>query len=101
MCSAAVASNIWLNANTGLSLEEHNNAGLTPLLSAANGGHAHLIQLLVERGAVLDDMDNDGYTPFLLTARRGFLNCVQLLAMLGSDMKKRTKQSLDALALVR
>ncbi|XP_064404178.1 transient receptor potential cation channel subfamily A member 1-like [Halichondria panicea] len=59
-------------------LNEPNNCGMTPLHSAATGGHSQCINLLLNDGAMFHKALN-GETAFMIACKKGFTSCAQLL----------------------
>ena len=67
----------------GLSPQETDGNGNTPLHCAALGGHAEVAQLLVDAGADLEALNNEGDRPLHLGAGAGNLVCLKLLLQVG------------------
>ncbi len=59
-------------------LNEPNNCGMTPLHSAATGGHYRCINLLLNNGAMFHKALN-GETAFMISCKKGFTSCAKLL----------------------
>ncbi len=59
-------------------LNEPNNCGMTPLHSAATGGHFRCIDLLLNNGAMFHKALN-GETAFMIACKKGFTSCATLL----------------------
>ncbi len=59
-------------------LNEPNDFGITPLHSAATGGHYQCIDLLLNNGAMFHKAFN-GETAFMIACKKGFTNCARLL----------------------
>ncbi len=59
-------------------LNEPNNCGMTPLHSAATGGHFRCIDLLLNNGAMFHKALN-GDTAFIIACKNGFTSCAKLL----------------------
>ena len=58
---------------------------MTPLLYAASGGDAKLIQLLIEHRAALNTGKADGLTPLMVAAYNGHRESVKILVDAGAD----------------
>ena len=69
----------------GLSPQETDGNGNTPLHCAALGGHAEVAQLLVDAGADLEALNNEGDRPLHLGAGAGNLVCLKLLLQVGKN----------------
>ncbi len=59
-------------------LNKPNNCGMTPLHSAATGGHFRCIELLLNNGAMFHKALN-GETAFMIACKNGFTSCAKLL----------------------
>ena len=59
-------------------LNEPNNCGMTPLHSAATGGHFRCIDVLLNNGAMFHKALN-GETAFMIACKKGFTSCATLL----------------------
>jgi ankyrin repeat protein len=74
----------------------------TPLMEAAENGHADVIQLLFERKIAgdIDFPDDDGNTALLIAAKNGHANTVKTLLQLGADptIKNKTGEKAEALS---
>ena len=69
----------------GLSPQETDGNGNTPLHCAALGGHAEVAQLLVDAGADLEATNNERDRPLHLGAGAGNLVCLKLLLQVGKN----------------
>jgi ankyrin repeat protein len=67
-----------------------NPSQVRPLHSAAAGGHAAIVGLLLERGADPDARQHGGYVPLHSAAARGDEVSVRLLLEHGADRTVRT-----------
>lgn len=74
----------WILSVNKNSIAERNLNGVTPLISAANGGHPGVVKLLLERGADIEECDHDGSTALILAILRGHLGVLQVLALNGA-----------------
>ncbi len=61
-------------------------SGQSPLLSAADSGHADVAALLIEKGAAVDDTDGKGYFPLMAAACQGHAGLVALLVEKGANV---------------
>jgi len=59
--------------------------GLTPLHSAAFGGHVEIVKLLLERGADPNAKTDDGLTPLHIAAFKGHVDVVRVLLEHGAN----------------
>ncbi len=64
----------------GLSLEEKDQRGNTPLLSAAKNNHSKIVKFLVSEGADSAAQDNEGDNIFLIAAKNGSLKIIDFFA---------------------
>ena len=74
-----------------------NHPGWTPLHYAATGGHASLIQLLLDESAYIDAESPNGTTPLMMAARYGSTQAVQLLLDEGADAQLKNQLGFTAL----
>ena len=74
-----------------------NHPGWTALHYAATGGHADIIQLLLDQSAYIDAESPNGSTPLMMAARYGNLKSVQLLIEEGADVLIKNQLGLSAL----
>ena len=63
-------------------------SGYTPLHHAAIGGHAEVVEVLLEGGAKLDSIGSRGETALFLASSAGNAEVVELLAKAGADPNK-------------
>jgi ankyrin repeat protein len=78
--------NARLEAIPGSVYEPGRGGGVTPLLSAARGGHVEVMQLLISLGANPQDQTNDGAGAVLFATRSRSFEAVRLLVELGVDV---------------
>ena len=69
----------------GVSIEEKDHSGRTPIFYAAQKGHEKAVATLLAHGARNDEDDNDGYKPLIVAARHNRYKVVQLLVEAGVD----------------
>ena len=62
------------------------SAGTTPLIVAAGGNCADVVDLLIARGASLNAKNSDGWTPLIKAASAGHAEIVEKLLASGADM---------------
>ena len=59
---------------------------ITPMHSAAMGGHAACLEVLASNGADMDAIDTDGHTPLSYAASGGHVACVEVLIAKGAEV---------------
>uniref|UniRef100_A0A915IM60 Ankyrin repeat domain-containing protein 50 n=1 Tax=Romanomermis culicivorax TaxID=13658 RepID=A0A915IM60_ROMCU len=72
----------------GADFSKLNNAGWTPLRSAAWGGHTSVVRLLLEHGAQVDSASLDGRTALRAASWGGHLESVLTLIRAGADVNR-------------
>lgn len=70
----------------GLSVNEPDYCGYTPLMWSAQRGHLAIIELLGQHNVDTDAAAEDGYTALIGASKGGHLECVQALIRLGADV---------------
>ena len=70
----------------GAEVDAADDRGRTPLVRAAEHGHAAVVELLVERGARLDWVDSFGWTALYQSTLCGRRDMVEHLLRLGADV---------------
>ena len=70
----------------GMSVDERNSAGATPLIMAAMGGRSEIAKWLIENGADINAKADDGNTPIHSAAFLGHLRLVKILVENGVDL---------------
>jgi uncharacterized protein len=78
-----------------------NRAGWTPLHYAASGGHAGIVNLLLERGAQVDAESPNKTTPLMMAARYGTEESVDRLLASGADATRTNELGLRAVDFAR
>jgi hypothetical protein len=68
----------------GADVESRDLMNNTPVFLAAFGGHAKVVQTLVQRDARIDVCNSDGCTPLHNAARSGSADTIKLLLRLGA-----------------
>ena len=63
-------------------------SGYTPLHHAAIGGHADIVEILLESGAGIDTIGSRGETALFLASSKGNSEVVRILAKAGADPNK-------------
>lgn len=78
-----------------------NMPGWTPLHYAASGGHADIIQMLLDESAYIDAESPNKTTPLMMAAQYGSPEAVKLLLDSGADPALRNELGLTALDFAR
>ena len=73
-----------IRAGADINLASALHGGSTPLIAAASGGHANVVQLLLELGANPNKSDAAGKTPWDSAAAGGDIEVCQILAFYGA-----------------
>lgn len=73
----------------GVSLDIKDSSGAMALSVAASGGHAEMVQHLIDCGVDIDQRDNEGYTPLMWAAYAGSAAAVKSLLDAGADAGAR------------
>jgi len=69
--------------------EEADEDGSTPLLVAAQAGHASIVKILCEHGADVDKTADDNASPLIVAAMKGHLEVVETLCRVGAAKDKQ------------
>ena len=77
---------LHLMLNDGISVNERDYCGRTPLWLAASKGKASICDILLRYGALVDEFDSDGHTPLWVAASNGHDNICSLLISHGADI---------------
>jgi ankyrin repeat protein len=72
--------------------------GNTALMLAAEAGHGHVVQFLIQQRANVNAARWDGDTPLIVAARQGDREAVRALLEAGADPEARNTQDLTPLA---
>ncbi len=78
-----------------------NGSGYNALTGAVTGGHAAVVQWLLERGANPNYRYSGNYSPLLTAAANGRLDIAKLLLAHGADLHDATSDGKSALDLAR
>jgi quinoprotein dehydrogenase-associated probable ABC transporter substrate-binding protein len=83
----------------GADVNQPDNQGWTPLISAARQRHDDMIKLLIELGADVNLARSDGTTPLIAAASRDHVPSIKVLLEHGADIEKPGPQGFRALPL--
>ncbi|HBR27096.1 MAG TPA: quinoprotein dehydrogenase-associated putative ABC transporter substrate-binding protein [Rhizobiales bacterium] len=83
----------------GADVNQPDNQGWTPLISAARQRHDDMINLLIELGADVNLAKSDGTTPLIAAASRDHVPSIKVLLEHGADVEKPGPQGFRALPL--
>jgi len=83
----------------GADVNQPDNQGWTPLISAARQRHDDMINLLIELGADVSLAKSDGTTPLIAAASRDHVPSIKVLLEHGADIEKPGPQGFRALPL--
>jgi len=78
---------------------KENKKGQNALMWAAAGGHAQIVQLLIENGADINGVSHAGFTPLLFAARSGDIETSRLLIDAGADPDNATPEHGNTLVI--
>jgi quinoprotein dehydrogenase-associated probable ABC transporter substrate-binding protein len=83
----------------GADVNQPDNQGWTPLISAARQRHDDMIKLLIELGADVNLAKSEGTTPLIAAASRDHVPSIKVLLEHGADIEKPGPQGFRALPL--
>jgi quinoprotein dehydrogenase-associated probable ABC transporter substrate-binding protein len=83
----------------GTDVNQPDNQGWTPLISASRQRHDDMIKLLIELGADVNLAKSDGTTPLIAAASRDHVPSIKVLLEHGADIEKPGPQGFRALPL--
>jgi len=78
-----------------------NKPGWTPLHYAASGGHAEIVQLLLEHSAYIDAQSPNQSTPLMMAAMYGNTRTLSMLLEAGADAGVKNQKGMTALDFAR
>jgi ankyrin repeat protein len=81
----AEAAQALVDAGADVSARSENSFWVLPLHSAASGGHAEIVELLLAAGAEPDPRQRHGWTPLHAAAQNGDLRSLDALLAAGAD----------------
>jgi ankyrin repeat protein len=97
----ADAARALIEAGADVSARSNNSFWVLPLHSAASGGHAEIVELLLAAGAEPDPRQRHGWTPLQAAAQNGDLRSLEALLAAGADPELRNDDGLSATDLAR
>ncbi|HEY9151462.1 MAG TPA: ankyrin repeat domain-containing protein [Anaerolineales bacterium] len=74
-----------INSGARVNSPSQNEMNVTPLHSAAAGGHTELVKLLLEHGANPNAVQKSGFTPLHAAAQNGDVQSIHALLFHGAD----------------
>jgi ankyrin repeat protein len=81
----------------GMSIEQRDARGRTPVLAATDGNHLEVVRYLIARGADVNAQDQQQDSAFLLAGARGYTEIVRAALAAGADFKVRNRFGGNAL----
>jgi ankyrin repeat protein len=81
----ADAARALIEAGADVSARSENSFWVLPLHSAASGGHAEIVEVLLAAGAEPDPRQRHGWTPLHAAAQNGDLRSLEALLAAGAD----------------
>jgi ankyrin repeat protein len=81
----ADAARALIEAGADVSARSENSFWVLPLHSAASGGHAEIVEILLAAGAEPDPRQRHGWTPLHAAAQNGDLRSLDALLAAGAD----------------
>ena len=90
-----------VEAGADVSARSENSFWVLPLHSAASGGHADIVEILLAAGAEPDPRQRHGWTPLHAAAQNGDLRSVDALLAAGADPTLQNDDGQSAADLAR
>ncbi len=84
------AATYLIKAGAPVNVPSNNELRVTPLHSAAAGGHAPIVKMLLKNGAQPNVRERGGSTPIHTAAANGDVESIQLLILAGADLHIRS-----------
>jgi uncharacterized protein len=97
----ADAAQALIEAGADVSARSENSFWVLPLHSAASGGHADIVEILLAAGAEPDPRQRHGWTPLQAAAQNGDLRSLDALLAAGADPTLQNDDGLAAIDLAR
>jgi ankyrin repeat protein len=85
------AADYLVKAGAFVNVPSNNWMRVTPLQSAAAGGHAPIVRMLLKNGAQPNVRERSGLTPLHAAAANGDIESIQLLILSGADLHLRSE----------
>jgi ankyrin repeat protein len=95
------AARALIDAGADVSARSSNSFWVLPLHSAASGGHAEIVELLLSSGAEPDPRQRHGWTPLHAAAQNGDLRSLEALLAAGADPELRNDDGRSAADIAR
>ncbi|HEX5825411.1 MAG TPA: ankyrin repeat domain-containing protein [Candidatus Limnocylindrales bacterium] len=92
----ADATRALIEAGADLNARSDNSFWVLPLHSAAAGGHAEIVEILLAAGAAPDERQRHGWTALHAAAQNGDLRSLEALLAAGADPTLRNDDGLSA-----
>jgi ankyrin repeat protein len=97
----AEAARRLIASGADVSARSDNSFWVLPLHSAASGGHAEIVEMLLEAGAEPDPRQRHGWTPLQAAAQNGNARSLEALLAAGADPELRNDDGQSAADLAR